>query len=345
MYPRVAMDGSGNAVAVWHQSDGTRDNIWANRYTPSGGWGTATLIETDNAGNACYPQVAMDGSGNAIAVWYQYDGTRYNIWANRYTPSGGWGTATLIETDDAGNAAIPQVAMDSSGNAVAVWYQSDGTRDQHLGEPVHAVGRMGDGHAHRDRQSGSAVSPQVAMDGSGNAVAVWYQSDGTRNNIWANRYTPSGGWGTAALIETDNAGDAYDPQVAMDGSGNAVAVWRQYDGTRFNIWANRYTPSGGWGTAALIETDNAGDAYVPQVAMDGSGNAVAVWHQSDGTRYNIWANRYTPSGGWGTAALIETDNAGDAYIPQVAMDGSGNAIAVWHQSDGTRYNIWANRYY
>jgi hypothetical protein len=45
---------------------------------------------------------------------------------------------------------------------------------------------------------------------------------------------------------------------------------------------------------------------------------------------------------WGTAELIETDNAGDAYNPQIAFDASGNAIAVWNQTDGTRYNIWAN---
>lgn len=47
---------------------------------------------------------------------------------------------------------------------------------------------------------------------------------------------------------------------------------------------------------------------------------------------------------WGRAVLIETDNTRDAYYPQIACDGSGNAIAVWRQDDGTRYNIWANRF-
>ena len=64
-------------------------------------WRVPQLIESDDAGNAQYPQVAFDSSGNAIAVWQQYDGTRFNIWANRYTASGNWGTAQLIETDDA----------------------------------------------------------------------------------------------------------------------------------------------------------------------------------------------------------------------------------------------------
>jgi hypothetical protein len=40
----------------------------------------------------------------------------------------------------------------------------------------------------------------------------------------------------------------------------------------------------------------------------------------------------------------ETDNAGGAFGHQIAFDASGNALAVWHQFDGTRSNIWANRY-
>jgi hypothetical protein len=50
----------------------------------------------------------------------------------------------------------------------------------------------------------------------------------------------AGAEGAAALIETDNAGDAYEPQIAFDSSGNAIAVWYQWDGTRDNIWANRF---------------------------------------------------------------------------------------------------------
>ncbi|MGC2166119.1 MAG: hypothetical protein WA632_08920, partial [Gallionella sp.] len=209
-------------------------------------WGSAALIETDNGGDASYPQIAVDADGNALAVWQQYDGTRNNIWANRYTAGAGWGTAELIETD-----------------------------------------------------TGDAGEPQIAIDAGGNALAVWEQNDGTHYNILANRYTAGAGWGTAEPIETDDTGDAYIPKIAFGSSGNALAVWQQYDGTRDSIWANRYT-TGGWGTAGLIETDNAGNASYPQIAFDTSGNALAVWYQHDGTRYNIWANRYT-TGGWGTA--------------------------------------------
>ena len=342
--PQIAFDIKGNGLAVWQQTDGSRYNIWANRYTVGFGWGVAELIETDNAGDALSPQVAIDANGNALAVWYQSDGTRTNIWANRYTSGTGWGTAELIETDNAGSAYHPRISIDTSGNALVVWYQSDGTRTN-IWANRYTSGTWGMAALIETNNSGDALAPQIAFDASGNALAVWAQSDGTRYNIWANRYTAGAGWSTAALIETDNAGNALIPQIAFDASGNALAVWTQSDGARYNIWANRYTTGTGWGTAALIETDNTGDALDPQIAFDINGNALAVWDQFDATRSNIWANRYTAGTGWGTAALIETDNMGsDAYSPQVAFDASGNALAVWTQSDGTRFNIWANRY-
>jgi hypothetical protein len=349
--PQVAVDASGNAVAVWFQAEEDfslpfpylRDNIWANRYVAGSGWGTATLIETD-AGFALDPQVAVDGKGNAVAVWSQSDGTRFSIWANRYVAESGWGTATLIETDEAGDAWAPQVAVDGGGNALAVWHQSDGTRNNIWANRYAADSGWERATLIETDDAGDAQHPQVAVDRSGNAVAVWYQSNGTLNNTWANRYAAGSGWERATLIETDNAGDAQDPQVAVDGSGNALAVWYQSDGTRNNIWANRYAAGSGWERATLIETDDAGDAQNPQVAIDGSGEAVAVWYQSDGTLNNTWANRYAAESGWKTATLIETDNAGDAWAPQVAVDSSGNAVAVWYQDDGTRSNIWANRF-
>ena len=343
-FPQVAFDRNGDAIAVWYQTDGTRFNIWANRYTAGTGWGTAGLIETDNTEDAVYPQIAFDTIGNAIAVWYQSDGTRYNIWSNRYTAGTGWGTAGLIETDNAGNANQPQIAFDRNGNAIAVWYQTDGTRYNIWANRYTAGTGWGTAGLIETDNAGNAAYPRIAIDPNGNAIAVWNQYDGTRWNIWANRYAAGTGWGTAGLIETDNAGDAYYPKIAFDSNGNAIAVWNQSDGTRYNIWANRYVAGTGWGTAGLIEINNAGDSFESQIAFDSKGNAIAVWRKNDGTRYNIWSNRYVAGTGWGTAGLIEINNAGNALYPQIAFDANGNAVAVWQQYDGMRDNIWANRY-
>ncbi len=345
LYPQVAFDAGGNALAVWSQSDGTRYNIWANRYTAGFGWGAAVLIENDNLGSANFPQVAFDAAGNAFAVWEQSDTSRRNIWVNRYTAGAGWGTATKIENYDDGEAIAPQIAFDAAGNALAVWQHSDGTRYSIRAARYTAGVGWGTADLIESDDWAQATSPQIAFDAAGNALAVWQQqTQASRYDIWANRYTAGAGWETAALIETADDGQALSPHIAVDTSGNAIAVWHQSDGARMNIRANRYTAGAGWGMAELIETGDLGDAGVARVGFDAAGNAHVVWHQSDGVRTSIWAQAYIAGSGWDTAGLIETDNAGNASYPQIAVAPNGNAIAVWHQSDGSIYSIGANRY-
>ena len=104
--------------------------------------------------------------------------------------------------------------------------------------------------------------------------------------------------------------DAYTATLTTavtDLSGNGLAAdYAWYFTTR----------DGAWQSAQLIETDNAGGAATPPIAFDTAGNALAVWQQSDGTRYNIWANRYTTGSGWGSPALIETDNPATPTVPR-----------------------------
>jgi hypothetical protein len=336
-YLQISMNSSGAAIAVWEQSDGTHVNIWANRFDGST-WGTAELIETDNTGDAGFPKIGLEEDGSAVAVWEQFDGVLYNIWANRFDGSA-WGTPELIETDNSGRAGTPEIGMQGNNDITAVWDQFDGTHWNIWANQFNGS-EWGTPELIETDNAGDAVSPRIGMDSSGSAIVVWQRWDGTRYNIWSNRFDGFV-WGTPEQIDT-NTNDASQPQISMDNTGTAIAVWHQFDGTHVNIWANRFDGSA-WGTPELIETDNAGDAIYPHISMDDTGSASAVWRQSDGIRYNAWANRFDGST-WGTPELIETDNAGDVLYPRISMDSTGTAIAVWGQSDGIRYNIWANRF-
>jgi len=415
--PQVTFDAAGNGAAVWSQFDGLRKNIWASRYIASTNtWGAPALIETNNGGDADFPQLALDSAGNALVVWEQSDSTRRNIWVNRYTAtSQSWGTAQLLETDNVSFANAPHLALDASGNGMVVWEQSDGTRKSIWSRRYDVASGQWEVASLIESSAEDANAPQIAVDANGNFVAVWRGYDGvvhSRYNLWANRYVAGAGWGSAALISnntTDPAAtsdalvsrNADTPHVAMDAAGNALAVWAQNNsiyanryavgagwgavqliesdvnwtaaspriamtanGRAYAVWeqyadgvlgdatppfknimANRYVPGSGWQSATLIETNNTGHAQTPQVAVDGVGNATVVWRQWDVTHYSVWSNRFfIASGQWDTAALIEADNTGDVFTPQVAVDAAGNALAVWSQSDGTRRSIRANHY-
>ena len=126
----------------------------------------------------------------------------------------------------------------------------------------------------------------------------------------------------------------------QDANGNGALDPAEISDTRYVC--NLIDGQIGWQVAELIETGGS-DALYPQIAIDANGNALAVWHQYDGARYSIRANRYTPGIGWGAAGTID-DGSGDAYNPQIALDANGNALAVWQQFDGASVNIWANRW-
>ena len=198
----------------------------------------------------------------------------------------------------------------------------------------------------------SGCAAAVAAQKQGAAVTLIERADmllgtGLVGGIMRNngRYTAAEGWGAPVLIPGSKGSR---PDVAIDPNGNAIAVWNQLDGARpQNIRASRFTPTGGWTTAELIEQSD--DGYDPsnaRVAFDAIGDAIAIWNQcgyADCPGNDIWANRFTLGGGWGTAEVIE-GGAGSAGSPEIGFDANRDATVVWHQSDGSIYRIWAVRY-
>jgi hypothetical protein len=341
--PQVAASASGDAFAVWRQSDADRANIWAARYAAGAGWQNATLLEADDRGWAQAPRVAADAAGNAVAVWSQGDGNYSSIFAARYAGGVGWEAPALLEGAD-GDAQDPAVALDASGAGTAVWSQFDGTRNNVWAARLAPGAGWGTPVLLERSDTGWALAPKVAAGSTGDALAVWQQSDGVRTNVWGARYQAGLGWGAPELVERSDSGDALRAEVAVDGAGNGVAVWHQFAGARFGVFGNRYVGGAGWGSPAALDGGAGGDAVLPDVAVDPSGNAVAAWYQYDGTRNNVWAARFVPGAGWGAPSLLESSDAGNAADPAVAVDAGGNATAVWHAWDGARFQAWSNRF-
>ena len=345
---RAASDRNGHVIAVWQSVDVSAGVIRASRYVTGQGWGLAELVFGDNAAGACNPEIAADRRGNAVVVWQQDN----VIGARGYDAVNGWGTASVI-SDNAEFAHGARVAFDNNGSAIAVWHQSDGAV-QGIRWRRYAVDGGWDVPAPALDNAGvdaAVAAPSIASNDRGDAVAAWHRS-WTDNvtlavNVWARIYDPVDGWGPAIMI-SDNTGYATSPQVAIDPDGNAVAIWRQFNGTSYVARANRYARGRGWGTAVVIGPQGAGDgdAIPTQVALDPGGNAFAVWTQALPGPFHAWANRYRKDVGWGTPSVLDNNDNYRASDARLAIDDAGNAIAVWQQlpSGGAVYDIWARRF-
>jgi hypothetical protein len=337
---RVAVNSSGDAVAAWYQDSGSGFSIWASLFRPLQGWGSPQAVVADSIGDTDGPEVGIDRSGSAMLVWRQgSDDRREKVWAILFTPGEGWAAPTRIDAG-VGPASAPQIAMNQNGNAMVVWSQYDGVgiaTESAWGNYFTPTTGWGTPEMIESEPFFEARRPRVGMDVNGNAIAVWYLSTSNNAQIWANRFSPTEGWGTEELIN-NGSGHAYDVELAMAASGDAIAVWPQQD----DLWANRYVPSAGWGTAEPIEAGSDDASWATShVAINSNGQAVAVWRQYDAydyAKFNLFANRYVPGAGWGTAELMESDNVLDVYAPRVALDPNGNAIVVWSQG-----GVWARR--
>jgi hypothetical protein len=299
---------------------------------PTSGWQGPTLAETVDGLRIMKPQVAVDGEGNAFALWYTTNGTRNLVWSSRTYPGAGWGPATQLAPEIPGNGyQNPAIAVGGNGDVFAVWEQSNGSVNNIWANRYAAGWGWGRAALIEFDDAGSAGSPQVAVDGSGNAFVVWSQSDGTRNNIWSTLYAAGSGWGTPQLIERDSVGSAADPQVSANADGAAFAVWTVQTGPNRATWSNHYLAGVGWSREEALEPTDTTGTSGPQVAADSAGNAVAVWQQYDGVRSRIFWNGYAVDQGWGSAALVQRDDTVNAQNPRIALDSRGDGFAAWSQ--------------
>lgn len=335
--PEVALDPTGRALVAWVQQGASHWDILAR-------WldGTSAAVRiNDGAGEGSQPRLAFDGVGNAWATWAQYGAGANEIWVNRCSVGGAWGTPQKVSASGF-DAYYPDVKCDGAGNVIVAWYEATATTNHFdvranrftaggaWGAPV----RLSDG-------THSAYRCRLALNAAGEGLVLWSQDvDETLSNgpkdILARRFTGAGGWASEVQLNSvPGATQEIYGQVAaaLDSAGNATALWVQAQaGGAYVIWANRFTPAGGWGTAGIITSAAISNCYGPDVAVDAAGRARAVWSQQTGLGAFAASNSASASGVWGTSVEI-SDGTGDCYDIRVAVDAAGNAAANWYQMD------------
>jgi len=337
--PQIAMDSTGNAIAIWYRSNGDNNIIQTKRYDDATStWSTVTDLSVTGQ-DAYNPQVAMDSAGNAIAIWYRSDGSNDIIQTKRYVKATNtWSTVTnLSETTQ--NAYNPQVAMDSTGNAIAIWYRFNDSNNIIQTKRYDEATKTWSTVTNLSDPGQDAYNPQVAMDSTGNAIAIWYRSDGSNDIIQTKRYVEATDtWSTVTNLSVTGQ-DAYSPQVAMNSTGNAIAIWRSFNGSNNIIQAKKYIVDSVWETNATSLSVTGQDAYSPQIAMDSTGNAIAIWYRSDGSNNIIQAKKYIVDSVWETDATSLSATGKNASKPQIAMDGTRNATVIWYRKNDSSKRI------
>jgi hypothetical protein len=292
-------------------------------------------VDLSAAGQDAYgPQVALDANGDAVAVWWRSDGSNPVVQAASRSRRGTWSTPADLSAAGQ-DATEQQVALDQKGDAVVVWDRFDGSNFI-VQAATRPKGGTWSSPADLSAPGHSAIEPQVALDPKGDAVAVWYRGDGSNLIIQAASRPKGGNWSSPVNLSAPNQ-DAFEPQVALDQKGDAVAVWDRFDGSDRSlvVQAASRPKGGGWSTASdLSAPEYFFVPFVPEadphVALDAKGDAVAVWRRN----FVIQAANRPKGGNWSTPADLSDPSENNAFAPQIALDRKGDAVAVWYTQAG-----------
>lgn len=343
-YPSIASDSSGNFVITWEDTRNGNDDIYAQVYNSTGVPSGPNFKVNDDTGSKDQgvPSISMNGRGQFTISWQDYRNGNLDIYAQRFDSFGNPIGHNFRVNDDTGSAHqfSPATAMDAAGNSVITWTDS----------------RNGysDIYAQRYDSSGSAIGSNfkvnepwvavymehsdVAMNRSGSFVVTWdfYWTGTSYRYLYAQRFDSSG----APLGTNFKVNDLLQstwqhfPAIAMDDSSKFVITWQDLRNGNWDIYAQRYKPSGAYFSSNFKVSDNTrlsgtSDQMYPAIAVDGSGDFIITWEDWRCGEYcpYIYAQRYSYAG-----TPLDTNFRVDSILgiaPSVAMNSSGNFIVVW----------------
>jgi len=346
--PRVAMNATGTFVVVWEGIDNDGNlHVYSRRFdavgTALGNDQEVTSSPISYLTFSTKPAVAMDGSGNYVVAWENYDEINgdEDIYARRFAADGiADGTDFRVNTTIANDQAAVALTMNTAGDFVISWQSiaHDGEGNGIYAQLYDAAGTVLKSEFPVNTTTVSEqTAPAVAMSASGFVVA-WQSlaQDGDGNGIYAQRYdaiaTTQGG---EFQVNTTTASEQTAPTVAMNTDGFIVA-WESLgqDGDLKGIFAQRFEANGSTqGGEIQVNTTTAKDQALPAVAMNGDSASVVAWqsYAQDKSWNGVYAQRYlgnsvvtstsgtNASGGGGGGSTSDANASGD---------GGGGAVGL-----------------
>jgi hypothetical protein len=293
---RLAVAPSG-AVTLFEHTPG-KSNVWTT--DAAGNWpANGKLISTFSAQGRT--SVAFDEDGNGVAVWRAKDPLNtelQRIVASKLTSADGeWGNAvdlpgSITATAVDGQRGVPTVAVDSKGDAMALWVDASRSGKLMASRYTHE-----DGWVEPEVISGALVvdliedAPGLTFDGRG-FVAAWVAVDGDKGYTYSARYDLKTGWGTYEKQQTivaDGTSVARMPRLVSDGRGNLLLVFVKGKTPTYSLMYQRYA-NGAWSAITAVPGGTVTQPYfegadILPLSISANGLGALAWTNYDSANY------------------------------------------------------------
>jgi hypothetical protein len=274
------------------------------------------------------------------------------------TQDGAWKPVVVLDNPASVQSSAPSIARNASGSAVAVWTQFDGTRSNLWAGFYDAqTGAWSTPVLAETLDDADVVSPQVALDAAGNAMAVWVHAATGSNALRAVRYTAANRtWGASQVLSPADANAVSRARIALAANGNGIVIWEAAQKTPGSLTHRVYVASykaavDSWGSATVLSGADR-NAEKPSIAINAAGDSVVIWtgHSTTSGLRDVYVSRYKAQDDvWGApVSLGGAAGAQDSYVePQVVINKAGDAVAMWLAVNGQATDdrsLYAARY-
>ena len=330
--------------------------IWAARYDGLGkGYDSACAIAVDRSGN-----VVVTGLSTGTR-------TRPDYATLKYGPNG----KLLWEKRFQGNASIPALALDGSGNVhivgninnkhggennfdyLTIKYSGSGKR---MWIRTYDGGRQY-GHFYDDTAS------DIAVDRSGNVyvigerglnsdyATVKYSANGQQ--LWVKTYNGKGEYShdSALAVAVDDSGN-----VLVTGTSDGGLDWGdeefttvKYTSDGRQLWAKTYHgPYKGWHVPTRLVADRSGNVLVAGYCAgkkSGYDNSIWVVIKYGPAGDQMWTAKYDlPNSSWDELSDMAVDGSGNVFVTGMSLDSQGYGDYATIKYDRNGKLIWVKRF-
>ncbi|MFI5371587.1 MAG: hypothetical protein ACHQ52_08520 [Candidatus Eisenbacteria bacterium] len=337
--PVLVRDDHGGLIAVW--ADGRVGNdvldVYAQHLTPGGtlapGWVTDGNVVCAAPGLQTDVAAVPDGLGGAIVAW---DDARAgvalgeDVYVQHLTvagaPAPGWPANGEALFTDTHRQIQPQLVVDGSGGAIAVWEDDRVDPETDLyAKRLLADGTFDPGWPATGAPVTTAPSSQfpftVASDDAGGVFVAWDdRRSGVDDDVYVQHLAatgqPASGWDANGKMVDPRPGYQNSPFLARDGFGGVFLAWSWGTCCDGDLRGIRLGPDGaialGFGpSGVMLRGDTHGSGSGMALSRDEAGGAVLAWSEARvfGANPDIYASRMTLTGDLPTPVMLSLVSA------------------------------------
>ena len=308
------------------------------------------------------PELAVDGLGNAMAVWVSREragaGSAGDIVLQVFDASMvPVGTERVVNTRTVGDQERPALALNAAGDGIVVWasfIDGDSMYDIRA-RMIVGLALSGDEFQVNTTRVHTQTNPAAAVDSSGNCIVVWdsWYQDGGDRGVYGRRIDASGTpLGAEFQINTTTAYSQARPAVRVRRGGGFVVVWEswQQESSGYGVFARLFAPDASPLSAEIqLNTTEEDYQWLAEIEVFEDNSMAAVWcsWEQDGSDGTIVLQLLESDGSKrGTEKIVNASTAQYQWLPRIQKRAGGGFAVAWSswKQDGSREGVYARLY-